>query len=61
MLLLAYATGCAEPRFFEQPCLSRLLKQVIQRVRLAARLCAPFLRRSPHLIGAYALEPSPLS
>lgn len=44
VLLLAYATGCAEPRFFEQPCLPRPLMQVIRRVRLAARLRAPFLR-----------------
>jgi hypothetical protein len=35
--------------------------QVIRRVRLAARLRAPFLRGSPHLIGAYAPEPSTLS
>lgn len=41
VLLLAYATGCAERRTFEQPCFPRLLMQVIRRVRLAARLCAP--------------------
>ena len=45
VLLLAYATGCAERRSFEQPCFPRPLMQVIRRVRPAARLCAPVLAR----------------